>query len=200
MQRKDWEMSANPKSRDSILKQIERPKTRSALFWWLYDNHDRVLHAANGARISWRELCSSFADQGITDRDGKAPSIGTARLTWWRVRKERARMEVRRGAEEAAQAARRAADPRRNMPSRITGPVGPALAEVQTELPIGATLWNDDYFKDHEGWIQPVQQNIREYINLAGAARNRQDSNRSIGRPIDQGIENLIGPKKEYGA
>ncbi|VFU17588.1 conserved protein of unknown function (plasmid) [Methylocella tundrae] len=87
MQRKDWEMSANPKSRDSILKQIERPKTRSALFWWLYDNHDRVLHAANGARISWRELCSSFADQGITDRDGKAPSIGTARLTWWRVRK-----------------------------------------------------------------------------------------------------------------
>jgi len=192
-------MSANAIGRDAILKKIARPKTRSALFWWLFDNHDIVRRTANGNRLAWEELCSSFAEQGITDRNGRPPSPATARKTWQRVRKERARLDARRTAEEAAQAARRAADPRNKMPSRISGPVGPALAEQQTELPEGAMLWNDFYYKDEEGRIQPVQK-IPAYIGKAGAARIRQESNLSIGRPIDNGIENLIGPRKEYGA
>ena len=181
---------------------VARPTIRSSLFWWLLDNHDELVEAeaASGLGMRWTEICVQFTELGLADRNGNKITERTAKKTWERVRKERARLSAGRAKEEAARAARRAADPRRNMPSRITGPVGPALAEVQTELPIGATLWNDDYYKDHEGWIQPVQQNIREYINLAGAARNTQESNRSIGRPMDNGIEKLIGPKKEYGA
>jgi hypothetical protein len=184
-------MSVDRKGREKILQMVARPTIRSSLFWWLLENHDDLVEAEvmSGLGMPWTELCVQFTELGLADRNGNKIAERTAKNTWEHVRKERARL-----------AARRAADPRRNMPSRITGPVGPALAEVQTELPIGATLWNDDYYKDHEGWIQPVQQNIREYINLAGAARNTQVSNLSIGRPMDNAIEKLIGPKKEYAA
>jgi hypothetical protein len=183
----------------AILQKAEDPYARSALFRWLLEHHDSLMAAAAPRRLEWTVLCVEFAKEGLTDMKGQPPSPGTARKTWQRVRKERARLDARRAKEEAARAARRAADPRRNMPSRITGPAGPALAEVQTELPIGATLWNDDYFKDHEGRIHPVLK-IPLYIGKAGAARIKQDANLTIGRPMDNGIENIIGPKKEYGA
>ncbi len=181
----------------AILQKAEDPYARSALFRWLLEHHDALVAASEPRRLEWTVLCVEFAKEGLTDMKGQPPSPATARKTWQRVRKERARLDARRAKKEAARAARRAADPRRNMPSRITGPVGPALAEVQTELPAGATPWNDLYYKDREGWIQPVQQNVREYINVAGAARNTQESNRLVGRPMDNGIEKRVGPRKE---
>ena len=194
-------MSVDRKGKEKILQMVARPKIRSSLFWWLLENHDELVEAEvmAGLGMRWTELCVQFAELGLADRNGNKVTEQTAKKTWERVRKERKRLDERRAAEEAARAARRAADPRRNMPSRITGPVGPALAEVQTELPEGAMLWNELYYKDREGLIQPVQ-NIRECINRAGAIRIKQEANLSIGRPIDDGIETLLGPRKAYGA
>jgi hypothetical protein len=192
-------MRTGQRGEKAILQKAEEPYARSALFQWLLENHDSFKAAAAPRRLEWTVLCVEFAKEGLTDMKGQPPSPATARKTWQRVRKERARLDERRAAEEAARALKRAADPRRNMPSRITGPVGPALAEVQTQLPEGAMLWNDLYYKDREGLIQPVQ-NIREYINRAGAIRIKQEANLSIGRPIDDGIETLLGPRKGYGA
>jgi hypothetical protein len=195
-------MSVDRKGKEKILQMVARPTIRSSLFWWLLENHDDLVEAEvmSGLGMRWTELCVQFTELGLADRNGNKIAERTAKKTWERVRKERARLDARRVKEEAARVARRAVDPRRNMPSRITGPVGPALAEVQTELPAGATRWNDLYYKDREGWIQPVQQNVREYINVAGAARNTQESNRLVGRPMDNGIEKRVGPRKEYGA
>ena len=86
---------------DVILNGIARPKTRSSLFWWLFDNHAAIAQRAEGRRFDWTELCTTFRDQGLTDLDGKAPTVRTARMTWWRVRKEHARIEALRAAERA---------------------------------------------------------------------------------------------------
>ena len=112
-------MKASTIDRDVILDRIARPKTRSVLFWWLFEHHDMVEEVAGGARMSWAELCASFAEQGMTDRNGNPPNPGTARQTWWRVRKEKKRLDERRAAALAERAARAAANPRRNMPSRF---------------------------------------------------------------------------------
>jgi hypothetical protein len=114
---------------DVILNGIARPKTRSSLFWWLFDNHAAIAQRAEGRRFDWTELCTTFRDQGPTDLDGKAPTVRTARMTWWRVRKEHARIEALRAAERANRERRAAANPRRDMPSQFrNGDYGPPLA------------------------------------------------------------------------
>ena len=112
-----------------ILNSIARPKTRSSLFWWLFDNHAAIAQRAEGRRLDWTELCTTFGDHGLTDLDGKAPTVRTARMTWWRVRKEHARVEALRAAERAERERRAAANPRRDMPSQFRkGDYGPPLA------------------------------------------------------------------------
>jgi len=70
-----------------ILQQVERPKARSPLFHWLFENHDELIARAPGGRISWKEICITFAEVGLTDTRGQAPSPALAKLTWQRVRK-----------------------------------------------------------------------------------------------------------------
>ena len=115
-----------------ILNSIARPKTRSSLFWWLFDNHAAIAQRAEGRRLDWTELCTTFCDHGLTDLDGKAPTVRTARMTWWRVRKEHARVEALRAAERAERERRAAANPRRDMPSQLRkGDYGPPLATTE---------------------------------------------------------------------
>src|SRR5208337_2429000 len=99
--RMEWRMRNQAAKTDVILNAIARPKTRSSLFWWLFDNHSAIAQRAEGRRFDWTELCTTFRDQGLTDLDGKAPTVRTARMTWWRVRKEHARIEALRAAERA---------------------------------------------------------------------------------------------------
>jgi hypothetical protein len=117
------------KEREAIRAHLARSSDRSSLFWWLLENHDWILEEADGRRLMWIELCPKFAEMGLTDRTGKPALPKTAKLTWERVRKERARVDARRAAEEEERAAKRAANPRRNMPSQWRGTYGPALAE-----------------------------------------------------------------------
>lgn len=122
-------MSTQNKWREAIREHLARSGDRSSLFWWLLENHDWVLEVADGRRLMWTELCPKFAEMGLTDRTGKPARPKTAKLTWERVRKERARIDERRAAKEAERDARRVANPRRNMPSQWSGTYGPALAE-----------------------------------------------------------------------
>jgi hypothetical protein len=116
---------------DVILNSMARPKTRSSLFWWLFDNHAAIAQRAEGRRLDWTELCTTFRDHELTDLDGKAPTVDTARMTWWRVRKEYARVEVLRAAERTERERRTAANPRRNMSSQFPkGDYGPSLAST----------------------------------------------------------------------
>ena len=74
--------------------------------------------------------------RGWSARDGKAVSATTARKTWQRVRKEKARIDALRAAERAERERRAAASPRRDMPSQFRkGDYGPPLATPKAKLP-----------------------------------------------------------------
>ena len=121
------------KSIEEVLKRVARPAWRSPLFWWLLEHHDALRRdeAETGCGVPWRELCVDFVGLGITLADGRPVKPATARITWQRVRKEVVRVEERRARERAEREARRAADPRRNMPSRFTGSFPAPLADRQ---------------------------------------------------------------------
>ena len=121
------------KSIEEVLKRVARPTWRSPLFCWLVEHHDalRQNEAETGRGVPWRELCVEFVGLGITLADGRPVKPATARITWQRVRKELVRVEERRARERAEREARRAADPRRNMPSRFTGSFPAPLADRQ---------------------------------------------------------------------
>jgi len=120
-------MSSNGsgKAMDRIFAIVARPSRRSTLFWWLLENHDALVEAevSTGLGLPWRELCAQFEALGLTSVDGGAVGRELAKKTWQRVRKEKKRLAARQAAAEAERAERRAADPRRNMPSRWSGPV-----------------------------------------------------------------------------
>jgi hypothetical protein len=180
---KDRRMKASTIYRDVILDRIARPKTHSVLFWWLFEHHDMVEELAGGARMSWAELCASFAEQGMimTDRNGNPPKPGTARQTWWRVRKEKKRLDERRAAALAERAARVAANPRRNMPSRF--PRGNYLRPVVAET--GGTQVAGEkkkYAFRPNGLIKVID-------NPSSALHTHQDRNLECGRSINDGAE-----------
>ncbi len=123
-----------------ILKSVGRPGTRSSLFWWLFDNHALVVQSADGRRLDWKRLCIAFGEQGLTDLEGNAPTAATARMTWWRVRKEHTRIEALRAAEREERELRAAANPRRQMPSQFPkGDYGPPLATTEAAKPPATT-------------------------------------------------------------
>ena len=45
-----------------------------------------------GARLNWRHLTTSFADMGFKNGNGTELQPETVRQTWYRVRKQKARM------------------------------------------------------------------------------------------------------------
>ena len=110
---------------------VERPYERSKLFEWLLTHHDEFIGASGGRRKEWRRLCGQFESEGLVSRDGKAVTATTARKTWQRVRKEKARIDALRAAERAERERRAATNPRRNMPSQFRkGEYGPPLAST----------------------------------------------------------------------
>ena len=118
---------------ERLLAMVARSPFRSPLFWWLFEHHDELAVEAAGSRVGlpWSRLCSGFAEAGLTAVDGTAVKPETARKTWQRVRKEKARLRAQEAEAEAERALRRAQDPRRNMPSRMSGRYEAPLAEVQ---------------------------------------------------------------------
>jgi hypothetical protein len=118
---------------ERLLAMVARSPFRSPLFWWLFERHDEFAAEAAASRIGlpWSRLCSRFAEAGLTAVDGTAVKPETARKTWQRVRKEKARLRALEAEAEAERAFRRAHDPRRNMPSRMSGRYEAPLAEVQ---------------------------------------------------------------------
>ena len=72
----------------AVLKIVERGPGRSTLFYWMLDNHDDLLRVWPGRSIRWAALCAKFDALGLTDTNGKPAKEVTARITWWRVRKE----------------------------------------------------------------------------------------------------------------
>jgi hypothetical protein len=116
---RDRDVQMHARGGSAILAQVERPYERSSLFEWLMTHHDEMVAAAGGRRIEWSRLCAEFAKVGLTGADRKPANAATARKTWQRVRKERARIEVLHAAERAERGRLSATNARRNMPSQF---------------------------------------------------------------------------------
>ena len=129
-------MQAVPRGRGSIIGRVEMPYQRSKLFEWLLAHHDEMVAASAGRRVEWRRLCVEFAKEGLTDGEGNPANARTARMTWWRVRKEKARIDALRAAERAERERRAATNPRRDMPSQFRkGDYGPPLVTMSATKP-----------------------------------------------------------------
>jgi hypothetical protein len=79
---------------DSRLEQIRnalmvkgKGTLRSALWRWMRENHDSLSALFEVASPAWTSLAETFGGMGLTDRDGKNPTAATARMTWYRVRR-----------------------------------------------------------------------------------------------------------------
>lgn len=58
---------------------------RSGVYRWFWDNHDWFAERLRVRRPSWPAIAKGFAECGVLDGDGKAPTAETVRRTWWRV-------------------------------------------------------------------------------------------------------------------
>jgi hypothetical protein len=68
--------------------------SRSTLFLWMMDNRIEFGDVlARAGRPDWKALAETFAEQGLTDGDGKPPTPVGTRQTWWKVRRAMARKE-----------------------------------------------------------------------------------------------------------
>jgi hypothetical protein len=200
-----------------VLERIARPNTRSSLFWWLFEHHDAVMQSAEGHRLDWKGLRATFESEGLTDLDGKPATMRTARMTWWRVRKEKFRIDALRVAERAERERRAAASPRRDMPSQFRkGDYGPPLATTdqgagKANLPpttvrqaeLGLQLSTAEgvvitkvtrVFKLREGgpdYVFKEDGSILPSTNLASALAVRQEMNISSGLPVNDKTERV---------
>ena len=168
------------------------------MFNSLMDHHDELKLSAN-RRIEWKILCVEFAKHGLADRTGKPPTAATARQTWWRVRKEKRRIEMLRARAEIERAVKLVNNPRRNMPSQWPkGEYGPPSAEAPPRQPAATAVtkkkaagrWNQKYEVDEDGFI--ICFNGR-----SSAAQSLQVQNLRSGYPRDKGLETLIGEREE---
>jgi hypothetical protein len=129
-------MQTVPRGRGSIIDRVEMPYQRSKLFEWLLAHHDEMVAASAGRRVEWQRLCAEFAKDGLTDGEGNPANARTARMTWWRVRKEKARIDALRAAERAERERRAADSSRRNMPSQFRkGDYEPPLVTMSARKP-----------------------------------------------------------------
>ena len=205
-------MEVGTRGARAIWDRVERPYERSKLFEWLLAHHDEFIRAWGGRRMEWRQLCADFAKDGRTDARGNPVSATTARKTWQRVRKEKARIDALRAAERAERERRAAASPRRDMPSQFrNGDYGPPLATPTAKLPatterqaeLGLQLSTaagvvitkvtrvfklredgPDYVFKEDGSIVPS-------TNLASALAVRQEMNISSGLPVNDKTERV---------
>ena len=79
----------------AILRKIARPADRSSLFHWMVEHHDELLSKTNDTRLIWADLCVSFKELGLTNRDGQPATEMIARKTWYRARKPAAEKKAR---------------------------------------------------------------------------------------------------------
>jgi hypothetical protein len=71
---------------------LPRKAGRSALYFWMMENRREFSEYVGGGRPSWSALALAFGKFGILDRNRKLPTGVTCRQTWWRVRKDAARL------------------------------------------------------------------------------------------------------------
>jgi hypothetical protein len=163
---------------------LPRKAGRSAFSRWMMENrHEFSEHVAR--RANWSALALAFGRFGLLDRNRKMPIGVTCRQTWWRVRKDAARLygdgrsesealgvaeqpdglfgrRAKRRARDAARKAERHA--RANAAAKLAAPREPPASVRVVEQPSAKPVQTDDMAdflvkmdKGYE-WIKPSQR------------------------------------------
>ena len=81
-----------PKDRNGVERVLARNAKpggkRSPLYRWMRKHHDRLIAEFDEHGTNWRELVKGFAEIGLTDRNGRPPTLRGAQQTWYRVRRD----------------------------------------------------------------------------------------------------------------
>jgi hypothetical protein len=186
-------MSDQKDTLEKLQKALSRPGRRSPLFWWLLEQHDWILENSNACGVPWNTIAALVAELGLTSLTGKPAGRETLRTTWKRVRREKARIEAARFANEAARSAKAAANPRRNMPSQFPkGSYGPPLAVVPEksagDIP-PQELWMGKYWFKEDGFIKVID-------GISSAVYCKQQQNLLGRREMNDGIDAIVDPTK----
>lgn len=128
------------KSKPNPPKEVLYGSERSPLFWLLYEHYASLDERWRTNRADWRAVCAWAVSEKAWNRNGAAPSVGTAQKTWYRVKQQK-----RREAEAQAQIHRKSAarTPRHNTASQV---VTPDSTETRTSEP-GATQQLGDLWR-----------------------------------------------------
>lgn len=102
-------MSRPPRQDHRLTKVLAALRTqggagRSPLYRWMYRHHDALAAAFAETPPAWEPLATALAATGLTGIDGTPPSAGRAKQTWYRVRRDVARVRSQSGAEAPAPA------------------------------------------------------------------------------------------------
>lgn len=132
----------------AILTQLGQSADRSTLFHWMVDHHNELLANAKGRKMNWVELCVSFGTLGLTNQQGEIATERTARETWYRARKEVARLRTYAARQAAADFSGRSLMPSAAPAGRQPTPVlqsttslaSAAKPQPNTPHPIGDTM------------------------------------------------------------
>lgn len=119
-----------------IAETIRHSGGRSPLYRWLKPRHDAfaALLAETGGRPDWQALAGVFASMGVMGGNGQPVSPEAARHTWWRVRRDVARMRAR---QKAAPLVAAMIAPALPLPDTVPAPSmsgGTALDRLRAEM------------------------------------------------------------------
>jgi hypothetical protein len=82
---------------DRIAEIVRTGAGRSPLYRWLRARHDAFAELLAEGRPDWRALAAEFAQMGLLGGDGQTVTAESARHTWWRVRRDCAKAQAKRG-------------------------------------------------------------------------------------------------------
>ena len=72
-------IDANQTALEAVMSCVREPGSRhSSLYHWMAANHDRLLEAWAGRQVRWNDACDLLVILGLTDFDGKPPTVGNA--------------------------------------------------------------------------------------------------------------------------
>jgi hypothetical protein len=183
----------------SIFEYLAKPDSRSTIFWWLLENYDKFIVAAAGRPIRWKIVAAQLADMGLSDITGKPGTPKCVRLTWYRVRKEKARLSAlaAKNAPPQAGVAQQPALGRALAVVPSAGALAPRIDHSKARregdapvIPPGARRFNDKYWIDKQGFVVPTD-------NRAVACLVRQRQYKEWGRDILTAITTL-GPRTYF--
>jgi hypothetical protein len=190
-------------NRDELWPDLRHSTERSPLFWFLFENYERIVEETVGSRHNWKAACLHFAQIGLTSCAGRPVGVATAKLTWFRVKKFKKRLAALAAKNARAETfVARQASPSQalavvahaGVPSINFAPLidhSKARREDDApKIPTGARRFNDKYWIDKNNFVVPTD-------NRAEACLVRQRQYKESGRDVLTAITTL-GPRTYF--